>query len=213
MLFEDPKTTHPPDIVGGRLCLDLANTLPHEEKGSDRIADYPQFLTWTAETGITTVAEAEALRRRAEADPRACEVALNSAREVRKWICNLFGAIADGGEPDPQDLNALNEALRVVRVRAELAPARVDGYEWRWRETEGNLLRPLWPVVLSAAELLASDELPSIRRCDSDRCRWLFVDRSRNGSRRWCDMRVCGNRAKVRRHYTRKKADHANADR
>src|ERR671930_579256 len=62
----------------------------------------------------------------------------------------------------------------------------------------------LAPVVWSAAELLTSGPLERVRECPGDdTCGWLFLDTSRNGSRRWCDMRTCGNRAKARRYYRR----------
>ena len=73
-------------------------------------------------------------------------------------------------------------------------------------DDEGALDRPLWPVLRSAAALLTSDDIARIRECAAERCAWLFIDHSRNRSRRWCDMRDCGNRAKARRHYARAKA-------
>src|SRR5207302_22567 len=71
---------------------------------------------------------------------------------------------------------------------------------------EETLDRMLWPVIRSAADLLVSGEAQRVRRCASETCDWLFLDTSRNHSRRWCDMSGCGNRAKARRHYARAKA-------
>jgi predicted RNA-binding Zn ribbon-like protein len=80
-----------------------------------------------------------------------------------------------------------------------------DGFAWRFAHDERDLAPLLAPVVRAAAELLTSDELVRIRECGSDTCFWLFLDRSKNGTRRWGDMKVCGNRAKARRHYQREK--------
>jgi predicted RNA-binding Zn ribbon-like protein len=79
-------------------------------------------------------------------------------------------------------------------------------FSWHWGGPEQALDRPLWPIVRSAAELLSSDERTLLRECAAETCSWLFLDRSRSRRRRWCDMATCGNRAKARRHYQRKKA-------
>jgi predicted RNA-binding Zn ribbon-like protein len=75
-------------------------------------------------------------------------------------------------------------------------------YRWEWKCSRGEMIGwVLWPIALSAADLLASEKLGSVRRCAGDNCAWLFLDESRNHSRRWCDMKICGNRQKARRHY------------
>jgi predicted RNA-binding Zn ribbon-like protein len=78
-----------------------------------------------------------------------------------------------------------------------------EGYEWSWAADEGGLDRMLWPIARSAADLLTSPELGSVRRCAREGCDWLFVDRSKNHSRRWCSMSLCGSRVKARRYYRR----------
>jgi len=80
---------------------------------------------------------------------------------------------------------------------------RGTGFVWSWDADTPELDRPLWPIVRSAAELLTSPERELVKRCASDTCLWLFLDRTKNHARRWCDMKVCGNRAKVRRHRRR----------
>lgn len=80
------------------------------------------------------------------------------------------------------------------------------GFQWDWRENKGELDRLLWPVIQSAGDLMISNEVNRTRECEDDTCEWLFIDRSKNHSRRWCDMSDCGNRAKARRHYARKLA-------
>ncbi len=112
-----------------------------------------------------------------------------------------FLALAHGKQPLPQDVGLIDqtatEALQhrhIVRVNG--------GYEWKW-DDEPMLERILWPIVESAAELLTSPDLKKVRECEASDCYWLFLDNSRNRSRRWCTMSACGNREKARRHYRR----------
>ena len=104
------------------------------------------------------------------------------------------------------DLAALNAALSKVLANACLVPAE-DGFAWAWGGEDAALRRVLWPIVRSAAELLTSDKLDRVGQCAGDSCGWLFLDTSRNRSRRWCEMEHCGNRAKARRHYRRQQAE------
>lgn len=80
------------------------------------------------------------------------------------------------------------------------------GFAWTWPEEAADLARPLWPVARSAAELLTSPDLGRVHECLGDNCGWLFLDTSRNRRRTWCSMEGCGNRAKARRHYARRRA-------
>jgi predicted RNA-binding Zn ribbon-like protein len=129
----------------------------------------------------------------------------------------LFAAWAAGARPGDEawrhegvdaDLatvqSGLPEALAHQKVEAQAAKnGDTDAaFHWAWDESD-DLAAPLWPVLRSAAQVLTGDDLTRVRECDSDSCRWLFLDCSRNRSRRWCDMQVCGNRAKARRHYRR----------
>ena len=111
----------------------------------------------------------------------------------------------DGSGTAPADLAALNAALARAASRLRMV-ARPDRFEWAWAADSEALDRVLWPVVRSAADLLVSEEAAQVRRCAGDTCDWLLLDTSRNHTRRWCDMRDCGNRAKARRYYARRKA-------
>ncbi|MCK4470533.1 MAG: CGNR zinc finger domain-containing protein, partial [Anaerolineae bacterium] len=93
----------------------------------------------------------------------------------------------------------LHEALS----RLEIRPS-ADRFEWAWVLGENDLDRMLWPIVRSAAELLTSGDLRKVRQCAREGCDWLFVDASKNHSRRWCSMNMCGSRVKARRYYQRK---------
>ncbi len=91
--------------------------------------------------------------------------------------------------------------LALPHLRVTWSPA---GFAREWERGSPALDQVLWPVSWSAAELLTHGPLDRIRECPGQgNCGWLFLDLTKNASRRWCDMRVCGNRAKARRHYTR----------
>ena len=81
-----------------------------------------------------------------------------------------------------------------------------NALNWTYTFEERKLDQMLWPIIRSAAELLTSDKLDRVCECPGENCGWLFIDMSRNRSRRWCDMKDCGNRAKARRHYRKTKA-------
>jgi predicted RNA-binding Zn ribbon-like protein len=92
----------------------------------------------------------------------------------------------------------LNKSLGEALSRSQVV-RKNGGFSWELRASQGDLDQMLWPVARSALDLLVSTELDTVRECAADDCAWLFLDESRNGSRRWCDMKVCGNRSKIRR--------------
>jgi predicted RNA-binding Zn ribbon-like protein len=154
---------------------------------------------------VLSAGEAERLLHEAERRPREAEETLSQARALREAIYDIFSAEAAGARPHDNDLAALNTALVGALAHARLVSTE-HGIEWGWEPLPDALDRMLWPVARSAADLLTSDDLERVTECASDSCGWLFMDMSRNHSRRWCDMSDCGNRAKAKRHYERKRA-------
>lgn len=197
----------PFEWLGGRLCLDFVNTVSWGgvERRNERLQSYGDLIRWAREAGLLTPTAAARLTRAAEAAPARAARALADAHALREALHQVFAARAAGRAP-PSDATAtlnrfLGRALGRLRLRAA-----ADGCSWTFPEESDEPDRVLWPVAWSAAELLTSDDAGAIRMCAGERCGWLFLDRSRNRSRRWCDMRVCGNAAKVRRFYARRKA-------
>jgi predicted RNA-binding Zn ribbon-like protein len=198
------------ELSGGALCLDFANTVSGRNTGApvDHFRRYADLVAWARQAGLLAERQAAELDRRGEARPAEAGAALAEAVALREALFRLFAAVAGGGAPAADDLAAVNRRLPRALARQRIAPS-ADGFAWSWRDAADALDPMLDPVLRSAADLLTGSELGALRECASDACRWLFLDRSRNQSRRWCDMKVCGNRAKARRHYRRRKSDAA----
>ena len=186
--------------IGGSACLDLANTLGGL-RGRGTTEEMPWFaelLAFSHEAGLVSDAAAARLEREAARRPSEAAAAYVRATALREAIHGIFSAIAAGRPAPERDLALLNAELARTLPRARILSGN-GGFAWGWAEPEAALDAMLGPLARSAAELLASDELERVRECAGDSCGWLFLDTSRNRSRRWCDMKLCGNRAKVRR--------------
>jgi predicted RNA-binding Zn ribbon-like protein len=195
------------ELDGGHEALDFANTISRRdapEDSRDRLTHYGRLVTWGAEAKLISAKEAERLRAEAARRPRAAVAALRTAIAVREAIFSVFVAIARGERPPADAIAAVNAALPEALVALRLGPDR-SGFSWQYTHEPTDLAPMLAPVVCGAADLLTSADLARVRECQSDTCFWLFLDHSKNGTRRWCDMKVCGNRAKARRHYHREK--------
>lgn len=191
------------DLLHERLCLDFANTTPyHFNLSEDHLNTYADLVSWSLYMGLMGEEKARTLLAGAAEKPREAEAVLQKAVDLRETIFAVFSAIAHDETPHQDDLDSLNTALSEAMAHMQIAPAD-GGYAWTWTGDEDDMQQMLWPVAWSAGELLLSDERRLVRHCDGHDCDWLFLDTSRNHSRRWCDMKTCGNRAKVKRHYQR----------
>ncbi|HEY1542823.1 MAG TPA: CGNR zinc finger domain-containing protein, partial [Xanthobacteraceae bacterium] len=122
---------------------------------------------------------------------------------AREAIYALLGAAAAGDAGAGRDLDALNRLLAAVPARTTLAAGK-NASLWQLPPATPAAASLLAPVFWSAGDLLAGPRLQRLRMCANEKCRWLFVDDSKSGTRRWCSMNACGNRAKAHRHYMRK---------
>lgn len=190
------------DLSGGALCLDFANTVYGRGRADeeDHLTGYAHLLSWAEQAGLLDRRRAELLDRRASRHPRAATTVLRRALALREALFGLFAAAAAGREPEPIDFQPFNDFLARALPHLRLCNGR-EGARWCWSGAGEELDGFLWPVAWSAAELLTSRDLERVTECGAEDCRWLFIDASRNRSRRWCDMKTCGNRAKARRHY------------
>jgi predicted RNA-binding Zn ribbon-like protein len=194
--------------TGGRLCLEFTNTVGARNTSTpnERLHNYGDLLAWSEREGALPAPLALRLGEAAQRNQQAASAVLNTAIELREALYRIFTAHADGDLPSTGDLALLNRILAQAMPHLRLA-AGEDGFTWQWDEEAAALDRMLWPVARSAADLLTSEDLTRVRECAGDNCNWLFVDRSKNRSRRWCDMQECGNVAKVRRYRSRRQAD------
>lgn len=180
-------------------CIELTRTRGWEARDDpeEKLPDYETLVAWAAARSLVDPDAASRLRKRAGSSPSAASAALRRAHALRALLYRVLTTTASGTAPSSSDLASLNAALADAGSRRVLAAAG-ERVTWSWSDDDA-LDRPLWPVVWSAGELLTSPERDRLKLCDADDCGWLFVDGSRNRSRRWCDMSDCGNRAKARR--------------
>ncbi len=192
------------ELSGGRLCLDFANTVDRRPSDLPRelLGSYADLASWGVQAGAITRQEGLRLLRRAGREPAAAARVLEQVRAVREAIFAIASDLADRRPARREALAILDGALPAALGRLRLVQDR-GRFTWGWGGGDEDLDRVLWPVVRSTAELLTSGDPERVRRCAGDDCAWLFIDRSRNGTRRWCDMTVCGNRSKARRFYRR----------
>jgi len=177
-----------------RLCLDFINTEGVARNSPpDRLASFDLFSDWAARYGVGPFRAPEG---------RKADAFLSRARELRETLFRIFAAVTEGAEPEADDLQRLNEALAGAASRLRLGPGE-DGLTWGLERDPKRPDEALDRVALSAAGLVTSDRLGRVKQCASETCGWMFLDESRNRSRRWCDMSDCGNRAKARRYYHR----------
>ena len=191
---------------GNWLCLDFTHTLDsrYDVHPRELLKDYSDLVLWGQYVDILKDDEARSLREEATSHPVEASAALGRAIVLREAIYRIFLALAEDALPREADLAMLNAALSEALSHARIVPK--DGsFAWDWAGREIDFNSILWQVVRSAADLLTDEELDAVRACAAEDCRWLFVDTSKNRSRRWCDMKTCGNRSKARRHYERKK--------
>jgi predicted RNA-binding Zn ribbon-like protein len=184
------------ELIGGYPILDLVNTLDwrFRESGTEELlASYGDFLDFAMQSGIITQTEARRMQREPAASK---DRALVVAREVREAAAEIFYPILDGRKPAAAPLAKLEALFKDALAHRVLATGG-DGPQWEWAAIDAEL--PARKLALSAEGLLTSGQLARLRSCANLECRWLFLDTSKNHSRRWCEMSICGNRMKARR--------------
>ncbi len=199
-----PPPAGGPPLLGGALSLDFANTL--EWRGSDRrldwLTDYGALVDWGLAAGALDAGAAAALRAQADWAPGSAAELLAEAVALREALYRVASALAAGRAPEEEELADLNQRLAPLLAETRLLP-HARGLGPAWGGAPDALERVLWPVARSAFELLGGGEVARLRECAGADCHWLFLDRSKNRSRRWCAMSNCGNLAKARRHRRR----------
>ena len=190
-------------LVAGHLALDFANTLDNRYAPGrllELLPTYECFLAFAKQAGVITGLQGRELL--AETSEREAKRALNQVIDLRETLYFLFQSVARGRPPDKSSLQTFNRFLADTRIPDVIVwrkPDLIRGCRDLTEKPDG----PLWPVIDAAADLLTSPDHRYVRECGEGTCRWLFLDRSKNHSRRWCNMQICGNRSKARRFQAR----------
>jgi predicted RNA-binding Zn ribbon-like protein len=189
-------------LVGGHLAIDFVNTLSGTiEQPSEQLRDYADLLAWTRHVGLIDTPLADELARQARRHRQDAEAAVVAVVALRTHLDTALRARVAGREA-PADLAALVSSYRRALARARLIPTG-DGYAWVWPADRATLDDLRWRLAVHAMDLLHHAPLDQLRHCAG--CRYLFLDHSKNHSRRWCRMRGCGDNAKMRRYRARKR--------
>jgi predicted RNA-binding Zn ribbon-like protein len=196
-----PWTFH---LSGGRPCLDLANTVSwrRSRQPIERLNEYGDLVEWARQSAVLTAADVRILGREARRRPAAAARILVRTRALRETIYRVFSGIAAATQPRHEDLAHLDRELHDALRHLHLTRMGLGGI-LTWSRGAGLLARPLWIAARSAADVLIADDLHRLKTCPASNCGWVFLDATRSGTRRWCDMQVCGSRAKARSYYAR----------
>lgn len=185
--------------MGGDLALDFVNTRSgsaHAPAEAEWLSSYDDFAAWSRRAGVAGPGAAPGEPASGPAPIAAFARVLAS----RDDMYEIFLALADGAEPPEAALRRLHLAYVEALAHGQLASG-AEGCAWTW-DPGGGLLAPLWPIVAAAVELLTHGPADRIKSCGG--CRFLFIDHSKNGSRRWCSMDDCGKAAKIARYLQRR---------
>ena len=192
-----------PESLDLERTLAFVNTLSARPTPApvERLTSYAALLDWAREAGLLTADDVDRLSGRARRRADDAARILERARHLRERLNDTFTATSAGRLPAAAVLEALSDALSQWYTHARLV---ADGDRLQWAAVSGDdLARPLWEIARAAARLVTSPRLMRVRACAADDCGWWFLDETKNHSRRWCDMKICGNRDKVRRFRAR----------
>jgi len=202
------------ELVADHPVLDFINTLDNRFAPSgplERLPQYADLLRFLEQAALLNGSQLKALRRQRNSAKAA--QAMRVAHALRESLAQSFYGQLDGsGKPSPESLKLLQGHVRAAAAHQELTWERAAGHGggvalragWQWAPHSVNLLLPVWVLAQSAVSLLTSPTQELVHQCQSDTCRWLFLDFTKNHSRRWCNMKVCGNRMKARRFRAQK---------
>jgi predicted RNA-binding Zn ribbon-like protein len=196
-------------LEGGEPCLDFTNTVDWRNDNKRRkewLNDFSDLILWSRHVGLLEEKTAQALSLKALQQPDKVKKIYKKAIELREVLFHIFSSIATESQPKDYSLSIFNHYLAGAMGNSCLVSLQ-DGFTWSFCPDPDSMDFTLNPIIKSAADLLVSSDLKRVKICADDCCGWLFIDMSRNYSRRWCNMKDCGNRAKAHRHYQRKRQE------
>jgi predicted RNA-binding Zn ribbon-like protein len=199
--METPEHIERLRIVGGDVALDFVNT-EDGDPPMECLRGYGDLVAWSVLVGLFSAEEGERLVGEADLRPEDAEAVYRDALRLRGALYGVFRALAEGGDVPERGLETLRGYEREALSRGKLVQGD-RGFSWEWKDGR-DLAGMLWPVAHAATQLLTSGDLDRLKLCAG--CYWVFLDASRNRSRRWCTMEVCGTDAKMRRYVAKRAA-------
>ena len=200
MVSSDSSRADSLALVGGELALDFANTC--SGRGFPTLQDHLQraehVAQWAAHAKVLPGEDAQWLAEALAAAPALGERLLAEALALREDVYELGVAIAACRPAPSERVEGLTRVHARTLAHATLTPVG-GNFGWSWRPRETPVEAILGPVSLSALTLLQQADLTRVKQCQGEKCGWLFFDATKNKSRRWCEMEICGNRAKQKR--------------
>lgn len=199
MAVRETDTHQTFQLVAGHPSLDLINTLDwrfRKDGPQELLESYGDLVRFAEQSKILSPRQTQQLLRTVSA--REGERVLKLCAEFREAMAEAFYSGIDGRGPSSAALKTLERAFKAARLHQQLH-WRDSHLEWDWNGKESAAELPLWLLSLQTSDLMLSEAMHKIRACDDPECRWLFIDTSKNNTRRWCDMKICGNRMKARR--------------
>ena len=192
-------------LLGGRPCLDFVNTLDWRgrKRPTEFLQTYTDLIAWCQHAGTLSRQAARRVTQNSKSQRSKQTRALKRALQLRENLYQIFSALADGKTAANKDLATFNQFFSRTMKNSKIVKTS-QGYKLDFMENPANMEWILNPLIRSAADLLVSKELKRVKKCGDPACGWLFLDTSRNCSRRWCNMSDCGNRAKASRFYKKK---------
>jgi predicted RNA-binding Zn ribbon-like protein len=197
------------DLCGGHPALDFVNSLDNrfrEDGPNEMLASYADLLRFLEESGLLKHQHARVLSK--TITPEVAGRVLEATRELREATAAVFYGSLEGKQPQQQDLELLEKYFGAASQHRKLQwgtdPHTPAAVTWSWGHNEGDPELPVWALALSVSDILLSPDMARVRTCAVHTCRWLFLDTSKNHTRRWCNMKVCGNRMKARRFQARR---------
>lgn len=194
------------ELIADNVALDFVNTLDNRvTEPKELLASYNDLLHFAEDTGVLRHSLVDKLIERSYVAKERAQDVLLRAREMREAMHEVFRAILEKKPVPPAALARVNAEAQSAAAHMSVVQEK-QGFEWRYDDF-GSFDVVMWPIARAAVDLLTSDQLQYVRSCSAKTCDWFFLDTSKNHHRRWCDMKVCGNRAKVRRFYARQKKE------
>lgn len=201
-MIENVRTIETLELVGGELCLDFVNTINSRVNlEHDYLTQYSDLVGWATKVGVLSPTQANQLEKRAKQDKEEADRTISTAKSIRELLHRIFSNAVKRSEPHKKDLEMFVTALGEAVSRGHLIK-KDNRYQTLWKLDE-TFDAVLLPILYSAGQLLHSEDLQRVKECPG--CRWLFLDVSKNQSRRWCSMNTCGVRDKMRRYHKKNK--------